>query len=670
MPPESEQRRFSWDQEGNLGLAVDLERDHDIAAEVMYENDLTKIREQPLYLGPAILKKKFYVAMAMAILLIGVLLGRAFWMQGISYARFAVLSDRNRLRTETMSAPRGMIADRKGNVLADNVSTFDVALIPADLPPSPEARNEILGQIARMSGVSIADLTQEVSDNSNREQQMVLVRDLAYNQAIALKIRLGEVPAVQILMGQKRRYAAAAEVMSISHILGYVGKISQAEYADKKSEDYLATDMMGKTGVEASYENVLRGTPGERVIEVDAHGRPKRIVHDAAPVSGKRVTLSVDLDLQKITEAALRRGIERAKVKHGAAVVMDPRDGSILAVASWPAYDNNIFSGQVSSTLYAALANSPDMPFLARAWAGLYPSGSTIKPVYAAAALAEGIITPHTAVNSTGGIKIGANFFPDWKAGGHGLTDVRRAIAWSVNTFFYVVCGGYGDVRGMGVSKMVKWLLAFGFGEKTGLDIPGEAGGLVPTPEWTQARRNDQWRLGDTYNLAIGQGDLLVTPLQIAVLTGQIANGGRRLVPHFLLNASSTRQSVEQGIVTGTQIASPEVIRVVRAGMRDTVAYGSGRVLADLPIPVAGKTGTAQWRNDKPNHAWFTSFAPYDQPRVVVTVLLEEGVEGSLTAIPVAREILTAWQRFDVGLPISTGNATTSRSVRASNVVH
>lgn len=631
-----DQKRFSWDEHGSYGLAVDLEKVADINASIMYEGQATKIKEHPLFVGPDVSGIRFFIAMGLCSVLVVVLVFRAFWMQGLSHDYYAAKSDNNRLRPETIVPARGMIKDRNGKVLAENISTFDVTVTPIDLPVERDSMNEVLGRIARITGASISDLGSAIASSTSLERRMVLVRDIPYAQAIALKIKLADQPAIGIETGQKRKYALSAELRSLSHIIGYVGRISEDQLKEKLTAGYRLTDVLGKTGVEAWYETRLRGVPGERTTEVDAHGRESKTVHESAPENGQELVLSLDTELQKVAENSLKANLAKAHVKNGAVIAMDPRDGSILAAVSWPAYDNNIFSGQVSSTQYANLLNDPENPFLVRAWAGLYPSGSTIKPVYALAALSEGIVTAHTTFLSTGGIKIGSNFFPDWKAGGHGITDVRKAIAWSVNTFFYMICGGLDDFKGLGVQKMATWLKRFGFGSRTGLDVPGEVAGLVPDAEWMMQKRNQPWRLGDTYNFAIGQGDFLVTPLQIAVATAEVANGGKRIIPHFVLDETGFYEPKET-------LADADKVAVVRAGMRDTVVYGSGRALSSLPFAAAGKTGTAQWRKDRANHAWFTSFAPYDKPEIVVTVLLEEGGEGSSTAVPVANDVLRGW---------------------------
>ena len=434
---------------------------------------------------------------------------------------------------------------------------------------------------------------------------------------------------------------------SLSHILGYIGPVT-VEDLQKEGNEYRQTDSIGKTGVESSYENVLRGTAGEKVYEVDARNRITSLVSELPAIDGKDVTLTIDERLQAAAERAMIAEMQKAHLSRGSVVAMDPRDGSILAMVSLPAYDNNYFSGHVSSTYYANLLKNEDHPLLARAMAGVFPSGSTIKPAIATAALTEGVITPDTTVNSVGGIRVGGILFPDWKAGGHGITNVRKAIAWSVNSFFYYVGGGYDSFVGLGIDRLSSWMKKFGLSQKTGIDIPGEASGFVPTRDWKEKTKNEHWYIGDTYNLSIGQGDLLVTPLQIANVTAEIANGGHRLIPHVSMSATSTPAD-------SSLIADAAAIKTVQLGMRDTVVYGSGRALSNMAVTVAGKTGTAQWRNDKANHAWFTCFAPAEDPQIAVTVLLEEGVEGSYVSVPVTRDILNEW--------IKDRSSTTSTSI-------
>ena len=262
----------------------------------------------------------------------------------------------------------------------------------------------------------------------------------------------------------------------------------------------------------------------------------------------------------------------------------------------------------------------------------------------AAAALAEGVINENTTVLSSGGIKIDQWFFPDWKEGGHGLTNVKRALAESINTFFYYIGGGYQDFTGLGLDRLVKYEKMFGLNAQAGVDLPGEAAGFLPTKEWKEKTKGERWYIGDTYHLAIGQGDILVTPLQVADYTAVFANGGSLYRPHFIRQVLSSQDKLigeveNKPIKSG--FISPKNIEIVREGMRQTVTAGSARSLQSVPVAVAGKTGTAQWSSTKPTHAWFTGFAPYDKPEIVLTILIESGGEGSAAAVPIANEVLS-----------------------------
>ncbi len=641
-------------EENGIGLHVDRGQEGTLAHEVLFEDEYVQVKDRPVFLGPTLPKKRFAMAKVVVLVLAGILAGRAFWMQVASSSQYQLRAEQNRLRHENVPARRGIIRDRNGVVLAENVPSFDLRVIPWLLPKDADSRDEILGKVGREVGLGLQDIQNTIASSSNPAESLTLARDIPYNRALAVDILMGNDPALHIVMGNKRHYIHSIETPTLSHILGYVGAISPKELEADTAQVYRQTDLVGKTGVEYSYEQSLRGQAGERVFEVDAQNKVTTLVDEHQAVDGSDLKLTIDLRLQETVESALRQGIEKAKVKRGTAIALDPRDGSILAIASWPSYDDNLFSGTVSSTYYVKLLKDEDTPLLARAWAGMYPSGSTVKPVVATAALAEKVITANTTVNSTGGLKLGQTFFPDWKAGGHGITNVRRAIAWSVNTFFYTVGGGYESFVGLGLEKLTSWMRKFGLGSETGLDLPGESSGFVPSNEWKQKAKGERWYVGDTYNLSIGQGDLLVTPLQVAAFTADVANGGHKIVPHVGSGLP------ENQTVSSTLLADASDIQTVRLGMRDTVVYGSGKALSTLPFTSAGKTGTAQWRRDRPNHAWFTCFAPFEKPEIVVTVMLEEGVEGSVTALPIAKDILAAWDRESSGLPALTASSTTS----------
>ncbi|MBI2476750.1 penicillin-binding protein 2, partial [Candidatus Uhrbacteria bacterium] len=347
---------------------------------------------------------------------------------------------------------------------------------------------------------------------------------------------------------------------------------------------------------------------------------------------------------QAFIEERLQSIARVSGIRNASVVVMDPRDGAVRALVSFPGYDNGIFGRRVEREQYERLLNDPSHPLFNRVVSGQFPSGSTIKPIMAAAALSEGIIDENTSFVSTGGLRIGAFFFPDWKVGGHGVTNVRKAIAESVNTFFYTIGGGWHEFAGLGLERMMDYARAFGLGSQTQIDVPAEQSGFLPSAAWKLEVKGEPWYVGDTYHVAIGQGDILVTPIQMAMVTAVFANGGTlytpQIVDHYTVGERThdipPRELRERPV-------SQEVIRVVREGLREAVTRGSARRLASLPVAVAGKTGTAQWHTERKPHAWFTGFAPFENPEVVVTILVEEGGEGSAVAVPLAHDILSWW---------------------------
>ncbi len=630
-------------EEGVTNLRVSERNETLIQHEVFYEEDLNTIKNRPLFVGRAFGKRRFIAFAFVGCSLFSLLIGRAAWMQIAKGEEYVALAEANRLRSTPIWPGRGIVRDREGNILAENMSRFQVLLTPRELSADIGKREIELGTAARLLGLSLHELESfAYATGTARDEETVVAGNIPYPQAMGMAIALPDLPGFDLEIRPKRRYPYSAQVQSLSHVLGYVGKLSREEYLTERKNGYRSSDEMGKNGIEKTYEKALRGIVGRRVSEVDAHGSVKGMVGDTPAIDGQDLWLSLDVVLQQKAEEALQKEMRAAQVKRGAAVVMDPRDGAILALVSLPAYDDNAFSGGVSSTVYQSLIQNPDQPLYPRAWAGSYPSGSTVKIVISVAALAEKVVTANTTVLSTGGIRIGQWFFPDWKAGGHGATNVRRAIAWSVNTFYYTVGGGYGNIAGLGVDRLTDWMRRFGLGVKSGIDLPAENTGHVPSREWKEKTKGEKWFVGDTYNLSIGQGDLLVTPLQVAVYTSAIANGGKLVTPH-VVNAQGEKEAKMTWKPRNEQLADASVISVVQDGMRDGVIYGSSRGMSVLPFAVSGKTGTAQWSSKNNTHAWFTSYAPSAAPEVVVTVLLEEGGEGSSVSVPVAREIMQAW---------------------------
>jgi len=559
---------------------------------------------------------------------------------------YYAMAEGNRIRSQRIEAKRGIIYDRNKIALSRNAPNFLLYFIPFDLPDDNNRRQEIIGEVSAILGdktqEEINNMVNEIKPRSLESYQPLFITDnIDYNKAMALYLRsASDWPGVVLANKSRREYNIASS--SLSHIIGYTGKINPEELK-KSGSEYLPIDYIGKMGIEYFWEPNLKGLSGKKQIEVDALGKEKKVINEVPPQDGNNLVLSIDTNLQKKAEESLLGALNKIKLKKGVAIVMDPNNGEILSLVSLPAYDSNDFAKGISTKKYSELINSPDRPLFNRAVSGEYPSGSTIKPVMSAAALQEGVITENTSVLSVGGINVGQWFFPDWKAGGHGQTSVRKAIAESVNTFYYYIGGGYQDFRGLGIDRIIKYEKLFGLGEQTGIDLPGEASGFLPTKEWKEKTKGEKWYIGDTYHVSIGQGDILTTPLQVALYTSFFANGGKVYRPHIVKEILSGKDELVSKIEeppVRSDFISPYNIKVVREGMRQTVTAGSARSLSVMPVEVAGKTGTAQWSSKEDTHAWFTCFAPYERAEIAITILIEAGGEGSTVSVPVAKEIL------------------------------
>ncbi|MFH1744831.1 MAG: penicillin-binding protein 2 [bacterium] len=583
-----------------------------------------------------------------------ILLSRAAWLQFFRGEYYGTLAEGNRVRIERIDAKRGIIYDSEHRPVVRNEANFLLYFVPADLPEGEE-RNKIINKVCQIIGGDITvplieEKLSKIDMYSLKAYSPLFIDDnIEYEKAMKLYLESANWPGVILSNKSRREYLYTSlpfnneYSVSLSHILGYTGKINEDEL-QKFGDEYLPIDYIGKIGIEYFWENKLNGKGGEKQIEVDALGKEKNIVSETKAQDGNNLVLSLNLDLQTKLEKILLENLKKIKLTKASAVVLDTNNGEVLAIVGLPAYDNNLFARGITSGEYAVLTSNPDKPLYNRVISGNFPSGSVIKPVIAVAALQEGIITEHTSFLSTGGLRIGQWFFPDWRAGGHGVTDVRSAIANSVNTFFYYVGGGYEDFKGLGVERITQYCELFGLGAQTGIDLAGESSGFLPSKGWKEEAKNESWYIGDTYHLAIGQGDLLVTPLQVALYTSVFANGGTLYRPHLVKEILSGNDAVVEKISVEpirSGFISDYNMSIVRQGMRQTVTVGSARSLLSVPVSVAGKTGTAQWSTTKATHAWFTGFAPYDNPEIVITILIEEGGEGSANAVPVAREFLT-----------------------------
>ena len=573
------------------------------------------------------------------------LIGRAFWLQVSQGDYYRQLADGNRLRIKKVEAKRGVIYDRYYQPLVHNVANFVLYFVPADLPTDDSQRQNILTSLSDIIGSELispaASELKNIQPLSYQAYQPLFVADnIDYDKAMRIYLATATMPGVFLDAKSRRSYDLPNR--SLSHLIGYTGKVNVNDLAANGGE-YSSLDYIGKIGLEQTWESELRGLFGTEQVEVDALGKSERVISQTPVTDGNNLLLSLDSTAQAKLEEYLTAELKKDKLTKGAAIVLDPNNGEIIALVSWPSFDNNLFAAGISTADYQALTASPDQPLFNRAVSGEYPPGSTIKPVVAAAALDAGIVDANKKFLSAGGLRVGAWFFPDWKVGGHGWINIEEALANSVNTYFYYVGGGFGDFQGLGVDKLVNYFKIFHLGQPTGIDLPNEADGFLPSRQWKQDTKKEAWYIGDTYHIAIGQGDLLVTPLQVADYTAYFANGGRMVTPHLVKAVLDAKDQVIRKVEptdTASNVVSADSVATVRAGMRLAVTNGSAKRLNSLSVTAAGKTGTAQWAIDKPPHAWFTAFAPYDQPRVVVTVLIEQGVEGSSTAIVVADNFL------------------------------
>lgn len=575
-----------------------------------------------------------------------ILIVRLIYLQIIQGDYYREVSEHNRLRLQIIKASRGIIYDRKQKPLVKNIPSFNINIVPADLANSYLEKAKLIDEVARITGVNEKELHLKLYKfPSTSNQTYTLLEQVPYQKALQLIVESQVWPGMQISANATREYLAGN---SFSNILGYIGKINAQELASE-GDEYLMTDLVGKNGIEAYYEAILKGTDGKKQLEVNAQGKESAVLAEEKSIPGKNLVLTLDADLQAYAAQILEKYIQKQHAPGGTVIIEDPKSGQILSLVTAPTYDNNKFITGMSTEEYQQLINNENNPLFNRPVTGTYPPGSTFKPVIAAAALQESVITESTTVNSTGGISINNWFFPDWKSGGHGITDVKKALAESVNTFFYVAGGGTYDTEkneingGLGIEKIDQYAEYFGFNQLSGIDLAGEKTGFLPTKAWKENAKQEMWYIGDTYHAAIGQGDILVTPLQIANMTATIANGGTLYQPYLLQKIINENNEV-------IQEKTPTIIRkgfinnanlqIVRAGMRQAVTAGSAQQMQGISVAVAGKTGTAQIAGTDKTHSWFTCFAPYDNPEIVITVLVEKAGDGTIAALPAAVEIL------------------------------
>lgn len=598
----------------------------------------------------------FWVMIALLLLIASVLVVRLGYLQIITGQQHSLLASSNRVRISEIPAPRGAMYDRNGVLLVRNNARFDIVVIPSQVSSNKDDRANAYQILAGVLSKQPEEIQQIVEKKGLKNSQPVVIaenvsRDVALNTEEAA----ARLNGFSVEVNPSREYLDGG---TLAPFLGYTGRISQEEWAANPS--YRPIDTIGKTGLEKYYEADLRGQYGKEQVEVDATGTPVRYLAKQDPVAGNNLVLSIDKGLQDQMAGQLKAAVERAGSRGGAAVAVDPRNGQVLAAVNYPSYDGNLFAKGISQNDYNALLNDPAKPLFNRVASGGYPIGSTIKPFISTAALEEGVINPNTTLVDNGKLDVKNQYDPNivytfkgWEPGGLGAVNVVRALTWSSDIFYYMVGGGFESFTGLGPTKLTNWYKKFGFGTSLKADIGDQSSGFVPTPDAKKKYSTDPWFVGDTYNISIGQGDIKVTPLQLAMATAAVANGGTLYQPHFAMTVKDAQGQVVRTVdpvVQTANIASPATLAVVRAGMEGAVASGTAccSMKREVPVPVAGKTGTAETSSQgfdgknpitKP-HAWFTAYAPANDPKIVTVVLIENSGEGAEFAVPTTKEIL------------------------------
>ncbi|MDE2689208.1 MAG: penicillin-binding protein 2 [Acidobacteriota bacterium] len=555
---------------------------------------------------------------------LAVVIGAYWYHQIIRAEHYERLAENNRLRVLRLDAPRGLIYDRSGRILVENTPTFRLMIdrsVSSDLGASLAFAAGILGREERELRAAL-----ERHRGVAREVPVLLAEDLELTQVARFEVSEPEHPEFEISTSRRRLYRHSFQT---AHVVGYLGEPTPAEH--DRDDSLAAGDLVGRSGVELLRDRRLRGNHGERIVVVDSRGRLMgEDVRRADAEPGESVTLTIDLRLQQLAESLLAD-------KAGAIVALDPRDGAIRAMISSPSFDPNRFAGRLSQEDWDGIVDAPGKPLQNRAIQNTYPPGSVFKIVMAVAGLAEGLLRPEERVYCSGATRLYDRRWRCWQPRGHGFVDLRGALQHSCDTYFYRQ-----GVK-IGIEVIAAYARRLGLGGRTGVELPGESEGLVPDPEWSRDRRGYPWYPGETVSVAIGQGPLLTSPLQVAVMTAAVANGGFRVRPYMVAGGGEPPEPL--GL-------DAEVLSFVAEALANVVENGTGRSARTPVVAVAGKTGTAQvvaqetWIRsedlppDQADHAWFTSYAPVDAPELVVVVFVENGGRGSEAAAPLARELL------------------------------
>ena len=557
---------------------------------------------------PAPSRLRFLVFGLAVVLGAGALSTRLFAIQVGGTTPYAAMAATTRTVLEALPSTRGLIFDRTGKPLVSNIASYSVKIRPSDLPESK--RPEVVQSLAALLGADPAEINVAIDSNpGSRFDYVRVAQDVAPEVAAFIAESGPELPGVEVVVETRRNYELGS---LFAQVLGYTGPIDGSELLDLKQDGYQADDLLGRAGVESTYEAVLRGQYGLQTVERDAAGREIQVVRtDRPPVAGSSVRLTIDTHEQQLAEQTLRWGMKAANLKRGVVIVMNPQNGEILAMVSLPTYDDNAFSQGISNPDYQALLANPERPLVNHAISDVYPPGSTYKLVAGTGVLADGKITLTTRIRTAGYLMLGGMRFRDWNDRGFGMCNIICGFSHSSDTFFYQAAAM------LGIDRHGYWGKKYGFGSPTGIDLPAEAGGTVPTNQWKLDTLGLPIYPGEVYLAGIGQGYVAVTPMQLLNAYSALANGGTLYEPHVVgetIAADGTVTKVEPRVI-GKVGASASVLRIMRRAARTVVTSGHTFNLSALPIVIAGKTGTAQFSGKAKNlpfHQWFVAFVPKD----------------------------------------------------------
>ncbi len=595
--------------------------------------------------------QRLYGTMLVMAVAFTVLVVRLLHLQLIEGQEYRRLSEINSIRLQSIDAPRGLMMDRNGRLLVDNRPAFDLKIVLKDARPVKDT----IAKLARYTGLDRQELLDKVALARGRSgiKPILLKSDIGRDAMAAVEVHNWDLPGIVVQVSPKRHYLKKGFA---AHVLGYMGEINASELRKERFRDLRPGDYVGKFGLEKTYETILRGKRGGRQVEVNASGQVVRVLKTVPARPGHNLVLTIDYDLQALAESLMEG-------KAGAVVALDPRNGQVLAMASSPAFDQNIFISGMSRRQWKELVANPDHPLENKAIQAEYPPASTFKIVTAIAGLEEGVIDETSTVNCPGHYRYGNRTYRCWRHAGHGEMDVIQALAQSCDVFFYQLG------QQLGVDRIAEYARRLGLGKVSGIELDHESRGLIPTEAWKLRRFGQPWQKGETLSVAIGQGFDLVTPLQMAVLIAAVGNGGRIYRPvlvDMIKSAEGTVVERSRGQIVANLDVSRKNLELVRKGLWAVVNHPRGTAHASRLdwVEFAGKTGTAQVVGRADNgragreladqykpHAWFVAYAPADDPVMAVAVMVEHGEHGSSAAAPIARQLIAARLAREMPLP-------------------